>query len=137
MSCLCDCCSVACGCSDRCRKNNHCRKRRICVWSLVCLSCCAPFCRPFSYFCIHHELLFPCLEVLVQSASPQHAVGCKVFPGLGVDVKCFHVSLADILVAQLWAAFRSPSRCQLSIENVFWDAAILHAVDTAQPTQPV
>ena len=32
---------------------------------------------PFSYFCIH-QLLFPCLEVLVQSASPHHAIGCKV-----------------------------------------------------------
>ena len=57
-------------------------------------------------------------------------------PGLSVDVKCFHVSLADILVAQLWAAFCSPSRCQLSIENVFWDAVILHAVEMTQPTQP-
>ena len=55
---------------------------------------------PSSCFCIH-QLLFPCLEVLVQSASPHHAVGCKSLPGLGVDVKCFHVSLADILVAQL------------------------------------
>ena len=89
---------------------------------------------PFSYFCIHH-LLFPFLEVLVQSASPHHAVHCKVLPGFSVDVKCFHVSLADILVAQLWAAFGSPSRCQLSIENVFWDAAILHAIDMSQPTQ--
>ena len=74
--------------------------------------------------------------MLVQSAYPHHAVGCKVLPGLGVDVKCFHVSLADILVAQLWAAFGSPSRCQLSIENVFWDAAILLVVDMPQPTQP-
>ena len=74
--------------------------------------------------------------MLVQSASPHHAVGCKVLPGISVHVKCFHVSLVDILVAQLWAAFRSPSRCQLSIENVFWDAAILHGVDMTQPTQP-
>ena len=56
---------------------------------------------PSSYFCIH-QLLFPCLEVLVQSASPHHAVSCKVLPELGVDVECFHVSLADILVPQLW-----------------------------------
>ena len=90
---------------------------------------------PSSCFCIH-QLLFPCLEVLVQGASPHHVVGCKILPGIGVDVKCFHVSLADILVAQLWAAFGSPSRCQLSIENVFWYAAILHAVDMPQPTQP-
>ena len=86
--------------------------------------------------CIHMQLLFPCLEVLVQSASPHHADGYKVLPGLGVDVKCFHISLADILVVQLWAAFGSPSRCHLSIENVLWDAAILHAVDMPQPTQP-
>ena len=52
---------------------------------------------PFSYFCIH-QLLFPCLEVLVQRASPHHAVGCKVLPELRVDFKCFHVSFADILV---------------------------------------
>ena len=83
---------------------------------------------PSSCFCID-QFLFPCLVVLVQGASPHHAVGCKVLPGIGIDVKCFHVSLADILVAQLWAALGSPSRCQLSIENVFWDAAILHAVD--------
>ena len=78
---------------------------------------------PSSCFCIH-QLLFPCVEVLVQSVSPHHAVGCKVLPGLGVDGKSFHVSLTDILVAQQWTAFGSPSRCLLSIENVFWDAAI-------------
>ena len=89
---------------------------------------------PSSYFCIH-QLLFPCLEVLVQGASPHHAVGCKVLPGIS-DVKCFHVYLADILVAQLWAAFRSPSRCQPSIENFLWDVAILHAIDMPQPKQP-
>ena len=45
----------------------------------------------------------------------------------------FHVSLADILVA----AFGSPFRSQLSIKNIFWDVAILHAADMTQPTQPV
>ena len=90
---------------------------------------------PFSYFCTH-QLLFSCLEVLVQSASPHHGVGYKVLTGLSVDVKCFRVSFVDILVAQLWAAYGSPSRCQFSIENVFWDAAILLAVDMPQPTQP-
>ena len=92
-----------------------------CLWSVgvVALLSAGPSC----YFCIQ-QLLFPCLEVLDLSASPPHAVGCKVLPGLSVDVKCFHVSLADILVAQLWAAFGSPSRCQLSIENVFWDACL-------------
>ena len=72
--------------------------------------------------------------MLAQSASPPHAVGCMVLPGLSVDVQCFHVSLADILVAQLWAAFGSLSRCQLFTKNVFWDEAILHAVDMTEPT---
>ena len=103
------------------------------VWSVRVVSLLSA--GPSSCFCIH-QLLFPCLEVLVQGAYPHHAVGCKVLPGICVDVECFHVSLADILVAQLWVAFGSPSRCQLSIENVFWDAAILHAVDMLQPTLP-
>ena len=74
---------------------------------------------PSSCFCIH-QLLFPCLEVLVQGASPHHVVGCKVLPGISVDVKCFHVSFADILVAQLWTTFGSPSRCQLTASLTFY-----------------
>ena len=97
LSCLFDCCGVAQGCRDRCGRNNLCRKSRICVWSLVCWSCWLLSAGASPYFCIH-QLLFPCLEVLVQSASPHHAVGCRIFPGLAVDVKYFHVSLADILV---------------------------------------
>ena len=118
LSCLFDCCSVACGCRDPCGRNNLCHKSHICVWSLVCWSCCAPFCRPFLLL-LHLPASFPFSLVLVQSASPHHAVGCQVLPGLGVDGKCFHVSLVDIPVALLWGAFGSPSRCQLSIENVF------------------
>ena len=74
--------------------------------------------------------------VLVPSASPHHAVGCKALLGLRVDVRFFHVSLADFLIEQLWAAVCSPPRCQLSIENVFWDVAILYAADMTQPTLP-
>ena len=103
------------------------------LWSVRCVVLLSE--GPSSCFCIH-QLLFPCLEVLVQGASPHYVVGCKVLPGIGVDVKCLHVSLADILVAQLWAAFGFPFKCQFSIENVFWDTAILHAVNMPQPTQP-
>ena len=73
LSCLFDCCSVACGCRDRCGRNNFCRKSRICVWSLVCWSCCSPFCRPF-FLLLHSQLLFPYLEVSIQSASPHHHI---------------------------------------------------------------
>ena len=53
LSCLFDCCSVACGCRDWCGRSNFCCKSRICVWSLVCWSCCLGFqqhakCRPLS-----------------------------------------------------------------------------------------
>ena len=135
LSCLFDCCSVACGCRDLCGGNNLCRKVAfVCgLWSVRVFALLSA--GPSSCFCIH-QLLFPCLEVSVQGAFPHHAVGCKVLSGTGVDVKRFHVFLADILVAQLWVAFGSPCRCQLSMENVFWDAAILHVVDMPQPTQP-
>ena len=86
---------------------------------------------PSSCFSIH-QLLFPLLRCWFRLLL--HIMQGP--PGFGVDVKCFHVSLADILAAQLWAAFGSPSRCQLSIENVFLNAAILHAVYMPQPTQP-
>ena len=57
LSCLFDCCSVACGCRDRCGRNNLCRKSRNCVSSLVCWSCCAPFCGSFFLLlCCHTEM---------------------------------------------------------------------------------
>ena len=83
LTCLFNCCSVACGCRDRCGRNNLCHKSSICVWSLVCWSCCAPFCRPF---CIH-QLLFPCPEVLVQSASPHYAFAAGETRQRGMNTK--------------------------------------------------
>ena len=53
-----DCCSIACGHRDRCGRNNLCRKSRICVWSLVCWSCCAPFCRPL-FLLLHSPASLP------------------------------------------------------------------------------
>ena len=78
LSYLFDCCSVACGCRDRCGRNNLCRKKIafVCgVWSVRVVALLSA--GPSSCFCIH-QLLFPCLEVLVQGASPHHAVGCTV-----------------------------------------------------------
>ena len=43
---------------------------------------------PSSCFFIH-QLLFPCLEVLAQGASPHHAVSCKVLPRFGVMSNAF------------------------------------------------
>ena len=61
LSCLFDCCSVACGCRDRCGRNNLCRKGHICVWSLVCWSCCAPLCGPF-FLLLQSPAFFPVLR---------------------------------------------------------------------------
>ena len=77
----------------------------------------------FFFLLLRSSTSLPLYEVLVESTSLPHAVGCKALRGLSIDVKCVHVSLADILVAQLWAFFGS-SRCQLSIENVFWELFI-------------
>ena len=82
------------------------------------------------------QFFFPCHEVLLYGASPPCAVGCKGFPGLGVDVKRLHVSFENITVAQVWTACFSPPTCQFSIEEVFGDATVLHAMHMAQPAQP-
>ena len=69
-------------------------------------------------------------------ASPPCAVRCKSFPGLCVDVKGLHISLADISVAQVRTTCCSLPACKFSIEEVFGNATILHAMHMAQPTQP-
>ena len=65
---------------------------------------------PSSFFCIR-QLLFPCVEVLVQSASPHHAADCKVRPRLGVKVlsylSCRHPCSAA--VGGLWTSFQMPT----------------------------
>ena len=73
---------------------------------------------PSSYFCIH-QLLFPCLEVLVQSASLHNAVGCKVLPGLGVDVKCVHISLADS-ARVYWHGTNTVTITPGAIQDIHW-----------------
>ena len=49
-------------------------------------------------FCCVHQLLFPCLQVLIQGTSPPRAVSCKAVPGCCIEVEHLRVSHADVLV---------------------------------------
>ena len=71
----------------------------------------------------------------MKHAPPAGVVSSEVLPGIDVDVECLHVSLAHILVPQLQAASASLPRDKLSIEDIFWNLAILHMVDMAKPAQ--
>ena len=53
------------------------------------------------------NLFFPQLQLLLEYTAPPAAVCCCVFPTHCADVKCFHITPANILAAQLGAADRS------------------------------
>ena len=75
-----------------------------------------------------HRFVFPCLEVSLR------AISSKALPGHSVDVDSLHIYYADILISQVRAFGGSP-RFQLTIDDVFWNATILHTVDMTQPSQ--
>ena len=52
-----------------------------------------------------------------------------------VDVDSLHISHADIFISQVSAAGGSPSQSQLTVEDVFCNATILHTTDMTQPSQ--
>ena len=69
----------------------------------------------------------------MEKAAPAAAVCRNVFPVLGVDFQGFHISVAQILEAQLWAATGSFANGKFSIEDVLRYSAILHAAHMANP----
>ena len=85
--------------------------------------------------CCSHQFIFPCLEVLFQSTPPLRAISRKALPGHSVDVDSLHVSYADIFVSQARAACSSSAQSHLTVEDVFWNATILHTADMTQPSQ--
>ena len=85
--------------------------------------------------CRSHQFVFPCLEVLLQGTPPPCTISCKTLPGHSVDADSLHISCADIFISQVRAASGSPPQCQLTVEDVFWDATILHTANMTQPTQ--
>ena len=88
------------------------------VWSVEVAALLSAY--PFVFCCVH-QLLFPCLEALTQGTSPPRAVSYNILPGCCIDVERLHVSHADVLPALH--------------RGVFWDAAIVHAVDMTEPAQ--
>ena len=76
--------------------------------------------------------LFP---PLFHDTPPLCAVSCKALPGHSGDVDSLHISHADIFISQVRAAYGSPPHCQLTVEDVFRNATILHTADMAQPSQ--
>ena len=79
--------------------------------------------------CCSHHFIFPCIELLFQSTPPLRAISRKALPGHSVDVDSLHVSYADIFVSQVRAACGSSAQSQLTVEDVFWNATILHKAD--------
>ena len=60
----------------------------------------------------------------------------KALPGHSVDVDSHdHISYADIFISQVRAAGGFPPQSQLTVEDVFWNATILHTTDMTQPSQ--
>ena len=85
--------------------------------------------------CCSHQFVFPCLEVLLQGTPQPCTISCKTLPGHSVDADSLHISYADIFISLVRAAGGSPPQCQLTVEDVFWNATILHTVDMTQPSQ--
>ena len=71
----------------------------------------------------------------VQGTLPPCTMSCKALPGHSVNVDSFDISYADILISQVRVAGASPPQCQLTVEDVFWNATILHTADVTQPSQ--
>ena len=51
------------------------------------------------------------------------------------DVDSLHASYADIFISKVRAAACSPLQCQLTLDDVFWNATIIHTADMTQPSQ--
>ena len=79
--------------------------------------------------------LFGIVLVLLQGTPPPCAISYKALPGHSVDVDSLHISCAYIFITQVRAAGGSAPQCQLTVENVFWNATIFHTADMTQPSE--
>ena len=64
---------------------------------------------------------------------PRSAAGAS--PGVRVDFGGLHVSFANVLVAQHWAANWPVAWRRLAVEDILRHAAILYALNVAEPAQ--
>ena len=80
--------------------------------------------------------LFICpFNASVCCLTPSSAVFGHCFPVFGADVTGLHVTIAGILESEGWAPHWPHATGELSIEDVFRQAAVLHATYMAQPAQ--
>ena len=72
---------------------------------------------------------FTALSHFVRSATrPSHDI-------VSMSTAFMSLTHADIFISQVRAAGGSPPQSQLPVEDVFWNATILHTTDMAQPSQ--
>ena len=69
---------------------------------------------------------------VLRNNSPLCAISCNALPGRSDDVNNLNISYADISISQVRAAGGSSPLSQLTIEDGFWNAAILHSADMTQ-----
>ena len=100
------------------------------MWLWVGWSYCPPFC-----VLACPLFVFPCLEVLLQGTPPPCTISHNTLPRHSVDADSLHISCADIFTSQVRAACGSPPQCQLTVEDVFWNATIVHTANMTQPSQ--
>ena len=67
-------------------------------------------------------------------SSPVLRCCFRALPGHSVDIDSFHISYADIFISQVMAAGCSLPQFQLTVDDVFWNATILHTADMTQPS---
>ena len=69
--------------------------------------------------CLLSEGDIELLELLVYSLSQVLAGRSCIFPSLALDLQCFEVSIADILVGKLWSACEASSKRHKGAPLVF------------------
>ena len=78
----------------------------VCVRGLLSLFTLCPFALQLEVL-----LLLSTPDTITYGKTAAVSVICVVFPAVWVDVRQFQVPLADVLVAESWAAYRAESQC--------------------------
>ena len=125
---------VCCGCADRCGTgklcHRWCRWRGVgWRWRLAIL--------PTSAFLLRSLALlaFRPGQANVELIPPTASVSHQFLPCFDIDVQWLEIPLANITKAQLWASLILRSLSKLSIQQVFGDSPVWHAVDVPEPVE--
>ena len=69
------------------------------------------------------------------ASPPLCAISCNALRGHSVDVDSFHISCAEIFISHVRAAGGYSPQYQITVEDDFWNATILHTAYMTQPSQ--